>query len=117
MNKGFEFNAFQISQSPLEEGNPGFTLFGHAGDCHPHLLLLPRNAKETKLANKITLEILAKVIKLKGSIASEHGLGKKKFDNKPALIFQYGEKGYAEVRAMKIALDPDMRICPNYLDS
>ena len=60
---------------------------------------------------------MTKVLKLGGSIASEHGLGKKKFDNKPALIFQYGDKGYAEVKAMKLVLDPDMRLCPDNLVS
>ena len=52
------------------------------------------------------VKIMKKVVSRKGTIAAEHGLGKKSFAGKPALFYQYGDKGLAEVKEMKLAMDP-----------
>ncbi len=84
----------------------GYVFFAHAGDSHVHLTLLPRNDHQADTAKARLAEIAEKVVSLGGSIAAEHGLGKKTLRGKPALYTQYGEKGLRSVRSMKLSIDP-----------
>lgn len=84
----------------------GYAIWAHAGDSHVHLNFLPRSDKESKTAKEHMVKLMKKVVSRKGTIAAEHGLGKKSFAGKPALYYQYGDKGLAEVREMKLSMDP-----------
>ncbi|MCH8907499.1 MAG: FAD-binding oxidoreductase [Candidatus Heimdallarchaeota archaeon] len=112
---GVQFENEIANETTISQDSPGYTLFGHAGDCHPHLTLLPRTHAQSVYANQLVTAVLNKTIELGGSIASEHGLGKKKFGSKPALFFQYGEIGLQAVRQMKERIDPNMILCPGNL--
>ena len=106
---GEEFEELQ-SSSKL-----GYVFFAHAGDSHVHLTLLPSNDEEALLGNKILIKIMKKIIELGGTIAAEHGLGKKIFNSKPALYLQYGEEGLDDIKAMKKTFDPDLLLNPENL--
>lgn len=84
----------------------GYAIWAHAGDSHLHLNFLPKTSDEVNLAKNLMVELMKEVVKLGGSIAAEHGLGKKSFEGKPALYFQYGNDGVEQVRSMKKAIDP-----------
>lgn len=103
---GKKFEKFQDSISPLD-GKPGYALWAHAGDTHLHLNLIPRTDHETIIGKDMVIELIKKTVELGGSIAAEHGLGKKTFGGKPALYYQLGDKGIQEIVKMKFALDPD----------
>ena len=102
---GKQFESYQQVRKELGESF-GYAIWAHAGNSHFHLNLLPRDSEEDKEAKRLITQVLRKVIELKGSIAAEHGLGKKHFDGKPALIFQYGEDGLEQIKMMKDILDP-----------
>ena len=112
---GEKYVSYLIQRKELGEGNPGYTLFGHVGDCHPHLTLLPRDDEEAKYAMALLVEVVEKTVGLGGSIASEHGLGKKHFGDKIAFWYQYGDQGIEDVKKMKNVIDPQNLLCPNNL--
>jgi len=103
---GKEFEAYQWDRQPLDKGEFGYAVWAHAGDSHVHLNLLPRNDEEDEQAKSFVTKLLKEVVAKHGTIAAEHGLGKKEFDHQPALLLQYGTNGMDQIRAMKLAIDP-----------
>ncbi len=85
-----------------------YVFWAHAGDAHLHLNFLPKSDNETEMAKKVMIQLMQKARELNGTIAAEHGLGKKKFNNKPALYYQIGEKGLREIFIMKKIIDPNL---------
>ena len=57
-------------------------LFGHIGDNHLHLNLLPKNDEELAVA-KAFYDTLKHAIALGGSVSAEHGIGKVKVGSSP----------------------------------
>lgn len=82
-------------------------VFGHVGDCHVHLNLLPRTEGEKDVAWGLFREWAREVARLGGSVAAEHGLGKLKADLLPIL---YGEAAVEAMRGLKRTFDPDGRL-------
>jgi D-lactate dehydrogenase (cytochrome) len=106
---GREFENFQSSKKL------GYVFFGHAGDSHVHLTLLPSNDNEASYGNELLVKIMKKVVELGGTIAAEHGLGKKMFNDKPALYLQYGQEGLDDIKMMKKTIDPLLLLNPENL--
>lgn len=50
--------------------------FGHIGDNHLHLNLLPRNAEELSQARVTYRELALEAVRLGGTVSAEHGIGK-----------------------------------------
>ncbi|OLS21072.1 MAG: hypothetical protein HeimC2_35090, partial [Candidatus Heimdallarchaeota archaeon LC_2] len=103
-NYGEEFEKYQNNNIPMQN-RIGYAIWAHAGDTHIHLNLIPRDEIETNYAKTLFLKFIKKTVELGGSIAAEHGLGKKKFDGKAALYYQYGQEGLDQIKAMKLAID------------
>jgi D-lactate dehydrogenase (cytochrome) len=80
-----------------------FTIFGHIGDNHVHVNILPRNEDEATKARAIYLEFLQRAAALGGTLSSEHGIGKLKCDYLPLF---YSEAQLQEMAALKRAFDP-----------
>ncbi|TCD47086.1 FAD-binding oxidoreductase [Chlorobium sp. N1] len=80
-----------------------YIIFGHIGDAHVHLNILPRNHEEFVAAKELYLEFIGKVLELGGTLSAEHGIGKLK---SPYLEAMYGREGLREMAALKRALDP-----------
>lgn len=53
-------------------------LFGHIGDAHLHLNMLPRNATELERARMMYAELARIAISYGGTVSAEHGIGKSK---------------------------------------
>lgn len=98
------FEEFMIYQRGRLEalGLPNVT-FGHIGDCHVHLNILPKNEGEHERALRLHAELIEKAIAKGGTVAAEHGIGKLK---KPFLLRMVGEKGIREMAGVKKTLDP-----------
>lgn len=77
--------------------------FGHIGDCHLHLNMLPENESEKVKAWQFYDELIAKTLEWGGSVAGEHGIGKIK---KKYLPLMFGKQGIDQMLAVKHALDP-----------
>jgi FAD/FMN-containing dehydrogenase len=87
---------------------PGhYCIFGHMGDGHPHVNMLPASQTEYDAGMQI-LEVFARqAAALGGSVSAEHGLGKKKARFLP---IQYSPEQIASMKAVKRRLDPDWRL-------
>lgn len=78
-------------------------IFGHIGDAHVHVNILPASDEEFSRARDLMLEFAAKAVELDGSVAAEHGLGKRKA---PLLALQYTSDQLEAMRCVKRRLDP-----------
>lgn len=78
-------------------------LFGHIGDNHLHLNLLPRTPEELRRAHAWYDELARRAIALGGTVSAEHGIGKTKREQ---LAWMVGEATLASFRALKGRLDP-----------
>jgi D-lactate dehydrogenase (cytochrome) len=87
----------------LEAQGMEYVIFGHIGDSHLHVNMIPRNNEEVQQGMDNYMLFAKKAVELGGTVAAEHGIGKLKV---PFLEAMYGQKGIAEMQAIKKALDP-----------
>jgi len=90
-------------QEALRDSDLRYTIFGHIGDNHVHVNILPRDENEAKLAREIYLKFIRRAVELGGTISAEHGIGKLKREYLREL---YGDEHFAEMAALKRAFDP-----------
>lgn len=91
----------------LEEHGLDYVIFGHIGDSHLHVNILPRNPEEYATGWELYHEFADVVIRMGGSPAAEHGIGKLKTD---FLVQMYGADGIAQMKRVKDMFDPDHRL-------
>lgn len=87
----------------LRTTNLRYTIFGHIGDNHLHVNILPRSDEEAQRAQEIYRAFVERAIHSGGTISAEHGIGKLKRDY---LMLMYGETHLREMAALKLAFDP-----------
>jgi D-lactate dehydrogenase (cytochrome) len=80
-----------------------FLIYGHLGNCHTHLNMLPEDETEYLKARQIYAEICREAVRLNGTISAEHGIGKLKRDY---LLEMYGETIIEEMARLKLVFDP-----------
>ncbi len=80
-----------------------YTIFGHIGDNHVHVNILPRDDAEAAKAREIYMRFVRRAVKVGGTISAEHGIGKLKREYLREL---YGEESLREMAALKRAFDP-----------
>jgi D-lactate dehydrogenase (cytochrome) len=78
-------------------------LFGHIGDNHLHLNLLPRDAAELKRARALYRTLAEYAVSLGGTVSAEHGIGKIK---RALLAEMVGPDTLRQFQALKRAVDP-----------
>jgi D-lactate dehydrogenase (cytochrome) len=81
-----------------------FIKFGHIGENHLHVNLLPKSPEEKAVAQDLVLKFIRKAISLGGTISAEHGIGKIKHDY---LKEMYGQEGINEMIRIKKMFDPN----------
>jgi len=101
-----------IYRSLLNKENLEYAIFGHIGDNHLHVNVLPRNEEEFKKAKSLYLEFAQKAVSFGGTVSGEHGIGKIK---KELLPIMYSEKDIQQMRQVKKALDPKNLLDPGIL--
>jgi D-lactate dehydrogenase (cytochrome) len=79
-------------------------LFGHVGDNHLHLNLLPRTPDELQIARGYHETLARRAVELGGTISAEHGVGKLKRDHLALLV---GEEVLEQFRRLKRHVDPN----------
>ena len=90
-------------QDSLRGGDLRFTIFGHIGDNHVHVNILPRDDEEAARAREIYLKFIRRAVAVGGTISAEHGIGKLKREYLREL---YSEEQLREMAALKRAFDP-----------
>ena len=94
----------EIYRSELAANNLESVIFGHIGDNHVHVNILPRNMEEYEGGESLYHSWANRVIQLGGSISAEHGIGKIKV---PFLEMMFGKEGVSEMKNLKLLFDPD----------
>lgn len=90
-------------QETLGSSHLKYVIFGHIGDNHVHVNIMPRNDEEAALARSIYLSFITRAVSRGGTISAEHGIGKLKRDY---LRLLYNEQHLREMAALKRAFDP-----------
>jgi D-lactate dehydrogenase (cytochrome) len=80
-----------------------YVIFGHIGDNHVHVNIMPRDEQEAAQAREIYLRFVERAVRWGGTVSAEHGIGKLKRDYLRVL---YGEQHLREMAALKRAFDP-----------
>jgi D-lactate dehydrogenase (cytochrome) len=80
-----------------------FVIFGHIGDNHVHVNIMPRDDLEATRAREIYMQFVRRAVEVGGTVSAEHGIGKLKRDY---LRLLYDEKHLREMVALKRAFDP-----------
>lgn len=77
--------------------------WGHIGDNHLHVNVLPRSAEEHAAGKRLFARWAREVTTMGGAVSAEHGVGKIKRD---FLRIMYGDRAIAQMADTKAALDP-----------
>ena len=78
-------------------------IFGHIGDAHVLVNILPAVGEEVEAAKEMMIDFARHAVSLGGAVGAEHGLGKRKSH---LLKLQYSEAELDAMRAVKRRLDP-----------
>ena len=88
----------------LEALLPGqYVIYGHIGDGHPHVNMLPATKEQAEIATGLLTEFARKAVELGGTVSAEHGLGKRKAH---LLQIQYAPEHIQAMMGVKRRLDP-----------
>ncbi|MGQ9722563.1 MAG: FAD-binding oxidoreductase [Candidatus Jordarchaeum sp.] len=93
----------EFYKKKLDEKKLEYVIFGHIGNNHLHVNILPRDVNDLNTAIDLYLELANKAVEFGGTVSAEHGIGKLK---RPFLRVMYGQEGIEQIRAVKRALDP-----------
>jgi FAD/FMN-containing dehydrogenase len=84
-------------------------IYGHAGNGHPHQNFIADDAESVARIEKVVEETLKNVLRMGGTIAAEHGIGKLKRKWMP---LQMSEMQIGIMRTVKRELDPNGILAP-----
>jgi FAD/FMN-containing dehydrogenase len=80
-----------------------YVIFGHIGDAHVHVNILPKSHEEFETGQRLMLDFARHAVSLGGTVSAEHGLGKRKRD---LLELQYTREQIEAMKDVKRRLDP-----------
>jgi D-lactate dehydrogenase (cytochrome) len=95
---------FELYQRMLKQSGLRYTIFGHIGDNHVHVNILPRNDDEGARARELYVQYLKHAASVGGTLSAEHGVGKLK---REYLKLFYTDEQLREMAAVKRAFDPN----------
>ena len=75
-----------------------YVIYGHIGDAHLHVNLLPTNAAESAASSRLLVEFARQPVAFGGTVSAEHGLRKRKAE---LLSLQYAPEHIQAMRAVK----------------
>ena len=94
----FGFYRGELDGTPLEH-----VIFGHIGDNHLHLNIMPSSPEELRDGKELAMRFARRAVELGGTVSAEHGIGRIKHD---LLRLQYGDDGMRQMADVKRAFDP-----------
>lgn len=96
---------FRTYHETLDPAGLEWLSFGHLGDNHLHVNILPRDDGGALRAREAYRELVSRIVALGGTVSAEHGLGKIKASY---LAVMYGERVFDDLAALKRAFDPSL---------
>jgi D-lactate dehydrogenase (cytochrome) len=79
-------------------------MFGHIGNAHIHVNVLPGDIAEARILREQVKKIAKEVCAMGGTVTAEHGIGKLK---RELLGLMLGRDGLEEIRRIKRTIDPN----------
>jgi len=101
-----------LYETDLADAGLEHVTFGHIGNNHLHVNILPRTPTEYDTGKALYHRWASSVIAWGGSISAEHGIGKLKRDLFRQMV---GNNALAQMRDLKKILDPDGLLNPGNL--
>lgn len=101
---------WDLYRSRCEELQLEWCAFGHIGNNHIHVNILPRNLDELEKGMQLYQEFATRAVTLGGSVSAEHGIGKIKAK---FLRYMFTPEQIDQMRRVKHALDPQGLLNPN----
>jgi D-lactate dehydrogenase (cytochrome) len=89
-----------------------YVIFGHIGNNHLHMNMLPKTSDELAKAKILYHDLAVEAVRLGGSIAGEHGIGRLK---RHLMKIQYPGEMLDAMRNLKDILDPKGILNPGVL--
>ena len=97
----------------LDAELPGhYIIFGHIGDAHLHVNMLPATEAQAAIATQLLKEFATHAVSLGGTVSAEHGLGKRKASLLP---LQYTPQQLEAMKQVKSRFDPHWLLGRNTL--
>jgi D-lactate dehydrogenase (cytochrome) len=103
---------YDLYSTRLTAAGLDHAIFGHAGNNHFHVNILPKDEAELQRARLIYREFAEALVARGGCVSAEHGIGRLK---KAFLPMQYGPATLEAMRAIKRLFDPAWRLNPGVL--
>ncbi len=105
-------DAFAMYRTGLTNAGLQSVVFGHIGNNHVHVNILPQNLDELKRAKQLYTDWAKQVVNMGGAVAAEHGIGRIK---KSMLEIQYPAEVLDTMRALRRAFDPAGILAPGVM--
>ncbi|MFC1499147.1 FAD-linked oxidase C-terminal domain-containing protein, partial [Verrucomicrobiota bacterium] len=102
----------QLYHKDLDEFGLEYVMFGHIGDNHIHVNIIPDSMADYERGGELYLKWVKAVAEMGGTVSAEHGIGKLKA---AFLRVMYGEEGIRQMRDVKHCFDPDNLLNPDNL--
>ncbi|MBA7625964.1 putative FAD-linked oxidoreductase [subsurface metagenome] len=93
----------KIYHSSLEKSGLEYVMFGHVGNNHIHVNILPRNMEDFQAGREIYMDWAGQVIRMGGTVSAEHGIGKIK---RELLREMYGPEAIESMKKLRRQFDP-----------
>jgi D-lactate dehydrogenase (cytochrome) len=93
---------FRLYYDTLRTSGLRYTIFGHIGDNHVHVNILPRDEDEGARARELYVQFLKYAASVGGTLSAEHGVGKLK---REYLRLFYTDDELREMAALKKLFD------------
>ncbi|MEA5079263.1 MAG: FAD-linked oxidase C-terminal domain-containing protein [Anaerolineaceae bacterium] len=106
------FDMWQLYQQECSASGLEWLAFGHIGNNHLHINILPRNEQEVDAGLELYARFARKAVEFGGSVSAEHGIGKLK---RKFFALMFTEAQIEEMREVKRALDPFWLLNPGNL--
>lgn len=100
---------WQVYHSTLERSGLEWLAYGHIGNNHLHVNVLPRDQHELTMAMGHYMDFARTAVGFGGTVSAEHGIGKIKAK---FMGVMFDDRQLAQMRAVKTALDPDAMLGP-----
>jgi D-lactate dehydrogenase (cytochrome) len=95
---------FDLYLHDLNKSNLEYVLFGHIGNNHIHVNILPRSMQDYQTGKRLYGGWAAEVVAMGGSVSAEHGIGKLKTE---LLHLMYGDEGIGQMRKVIALFNPE----------
>ncbi len=96
---------YYYSKQLMKNAGMNYVIYGHFGNSHMHLNMLPRNDAEFQKGLILYSDLCKKAVELGGTVSAEHGIGKTKHEY---LLSMFGMDTVKKMMKIKKTLDPNL---------